>query len=96
MRHAIRFAAAAAVLAAIALIGHSARAFTIENQSPFDANGNARFADPDDEVQNFGRGGMLFGQSGPSVQFGAGIFDGGPGGANWVRPFGPRSFGAGN
>ena len=43
-------------------------------------------------VQNFGRGGSLFGQGGPSVQFGApGPFDRAPGGGNWFsQPFGPR------
>jgi hypothetical protein len=37
----------------ISLMGHSARAFTVDNQSATDAYGNARFADPDEEVQNF-------------------------------------------
>ena len=40
--------------------------------------------DPDEQVQNFGRGGSLFGQGGPSVQFGGpGSFDRAPGGGNW-------------
>jgi hypothetical protein len=96
MRYAFRFAVAAAVFGTISLVGHSARAFTIDNQSAIDANGNARFVDPDEEIQNFGRGGFLFGQCGPSVQFGAPApIEGAQGGANSVpQPLGPRAFGA--
>ena len=88
----IRLAAVAVVFANILLIGHTAQAFTIDTQSASDADGNARFADPDEQVQNFGHGGSLFGQRGPSVQFGApGSFD-----RNWLpQPLGPRSFGSG-
>ena len=50
--------------AALALIVPSARAFTMEN---LNANPDARFADPDNQVKN---GVMPFGQNGPSVQFG--------------------------
>jgi hypothetical protein len=96
MRCAFQFAIAAAVFGMISLIGHPVRAFTIDNQSPTDAYGNARFADPDEEVQNFGRGGFMFGQSGPSVQFGMPApFVGTQGGTNWApQPLGPGTFGA--
>ena len=88
----IGLAAAATAFATIPLTAHTARAFTIDTESATDAYGNARFADPDEQVQNFGRGGSLFGQGGPSVQFGAPRpFDRAPGGANWFsQPFGPR------
>jgi hypothetical protein len=76
-----------AAAAAVSLIGGSpARAFTFENQSG-SADGRSRFADPDDQVKNFGQGAQPFGQNGPIVQFGAQ-----PGGA--VSPFG-HSPGAG-
>ena len=89
---AFRLAAVAAAFANILLIGHAARAFTIDTQSASDADGNARFADPDEQVQNFGRGGSLFGQRGPSVQFGAPrSLD-----RNWLpQPLAPRPFGSG-
>jgi hypothetical protein len=81
----VRFAAVALAFAAVPLPGHGAQAFTINTESATNADGTARFADPDEEVNNFGRNGFsLFGQSGPSVQFGA------PGGQG---AFGPRSFG---
>jgi hypothetical protein len=88
----IGLAAAAIVFVATQLTSHAARAFTINTESAADAYGNSRFADPDEQVQNFGRGGSLFGQGGPSVQFGApGPFDRAPGGGNWFsQPFGPR------
>jgi hypothetical protein len=86
----IRLAAVALVFAAVPLTGHSARAFTINNESATNADGTARFADPDEEVNNFGRNGFLFGQSGPSLQFGV------QGGANWQEPLGSRSFGGRN
>ena len=88
----IGVAAVAAVFGTIALTGHAARAFTINTESATDAYGNARFADPDEQVQNFGRGGSLFGQGGPSVQFGGpGSFNRAPGGGNWFsQPFGAR------
>ena len=53
----IGVAAVAAVFGTIALTGHAARAFTINTESATDAYGNARFADRDEQVQNFGRGG---------------------------------------
>ena len=88
----IGLAAVAAVFGTIVLTGHAARAFTINTESATDAYGNARFADPDEQVQNFGRGGSLFGQGGPSVQFGGpGSFNRAPGGGNWFsQPFGAR------
>jgi hypothetical protein len=87
----IRLAAVALVFATVPLAGHGARAFTINTESATNADGTARYADPDDEVNNFGRNGFQFGQSGgPSVQFGV------QGGANWQEPFGPRSFGGRN
>ncbi len=96
------FAAALAV-AAVALTNPSARAFTMENLSA-NPDGNSRFADPDDQVKNFGQSAQPFGENGPSVQFGAGQgpvggFGGIPfgfqGGANPAPPdpYGPRSLG---
>ena len=35
-------------------------------------DGNSRFADPDDQVKNFGQSAQPFGENGPTVQFGAG------------------------
>ena len=35
-------------------------------------DGNSRFADPDDQVKNFGQSAQPFGGNGPTVQFGAG------------------------
>ncbi len=88
-------AAVALTFAGIALMGNGARAFTINNESATNADGTARFADPDDEVNNFGRSGFLFGQGGPSVQFGPP--GAAQGGANWpLAPLGPRSFSGGH
>jgi len=96
------FAAALAV-ATVALTNPSARAFTMESLSA-NPDGNSRFADPDDQVKNFGQSAQPFGENGPSVQFGAGQgavggFGGIPfgfqGGANPAPPdpYGPRSLG---
>ena len=47
----------------------SARAFTMENLS---TGGNTtRFAEPDGQTNNIGRGAQPFGPGGPMVQFGA-------------------------
>jgi hypothetical protein len=88
----IGLAAVAIAFVAIPLTTRTAQAFTTNTESATDAYGNARFADPDEQVQNFGRGGSLFGQGSPPVQFGGpGPFDRAPGGANWFsQPFGPR------
>jgi hypothetical protein len=64
----LHLAAAILALAAIALAGPSARAFTMENLSA-SSDGNSRYADPDGQVKN---GSTPFGQNGPMVQFGAG------------------------
>jgi hypothetical protein len=66
----LHFAALALAIAAISLAAPAARAFTQEN---FNASvgGNSRFADPDDQVKNFGQGAQPFGPGGPTVQFGA-------------------------
>ncbi len=96
------FAAAVAIVA-VALTSPSARAFTMENLSA-NPDGNSTFADPDDQVKNFGQSAQPFGENGPSVQFGAGQgpfggFLGGPfgfqGGAGPAPPdpYGPRSLG---
>lgn len=77
------FAVALAV-AAVALTNPSARAFTMENLSA-NPDGNSRFADPDDQVKNFGQSAQPFGENGPSVQFGAGQ---GPVGGFRGVPFG--------
>ena len=64
----LHLAAAILALGAIALLGPSARAFTMENLSG-NSDGNSRYADPDGQVKN---GMTPFGQNGPMVQFGAG------------------------
>jgi hypothetical protein len=69
--------AAAVALAAVALGAAPARAFTTETING-DANGSARFSDPN------GGGTQLFGPGGPTLHFGAG-----PG--QTVTPFSPYS-----
>ena len=64
------FAAALAIVV-VALTSPSARAFTMENLSA-NPDSNSRFADPDDQVKNFGQSAQPFGENGPTVQFGAG------------------------
>jgi hypothetical protein len=100
----LRFAAAVVAMATIPLVA-PARAFTIENQGATNPDGSARFADPDDQVRNFGNGAQPFGPSGPTLQFGAQQggpffspfrpFSGYQGGANAIPPdpYGPRSLG---
>jgi hypothetical protein len=66
----LHFAAMALAIAAVALSGPSARAFTQENLNATNADGSSRFADPDDQVKNFGQGAHLFGENGPTLQFG--------------------------
>jgi len=67
----LRFATLALfAAAAVSLTTVSAQAFSQENLNISGA-GNSRFADPDDQVRNFGRGAQPFGSSGPVVQFGA-------------------------
>lgn len=70
LRLTLHLAAAAVAIAAVALGGPPARAFTQENLSGTNADGSSRFADPDDQVKNFGGGAQPFGQNGPVVQFG--------------------------
>jgi hypothetical protein len=95
--------AAALAIAVVALTSPSARAFTMENLSA-NPDGNSRFADPDDQVKNFGQSAQPFGENGPTVQFGAG--QGYVGGLRGVpfgfqggdsvtppNPYGPRSLG---
>ena len=69
--------AAALGIAAIALHDPAAHAFTQENLT-ISGDGTSRFADPDDQVKNFGQGAHPFGQNGPVVQFGAGSNSAGP------------------
>ncbi len=57
-------------VAAVSLTAASAQAFTQENLSTGGV-GNSAFADPDDQVKNFGHGAQPFGPNGPVVQFGA-------------------------
>lgn len=95
--------AAALAIAVVALTSPSARAFTMENLSA-NPDGNSRFADPDDQVKNFGQSAQPFGENGPTVQFGAGQgyvgglrgvpfgFQGGDN-ATPPDPYGPRSLG---
>jgi hypothetical protein len=67
----LRYAAFALfAMAAVSLTAASARAFTQENLST-GRIGNSRFADPDNQPNNFGRGAQPFGPNGPVVQFGA-------------------------
>jgi hypothetical protein len=66
-----RFAAAALAIAAVSLTAPGAQAFTQENLNA-NGSGNSRFADPDDQVKNFGQGSQPFGPNGPTLQFGAG------------------------
>jgi hypothetical protein len=66
----LRLAAAALAVAVILLTAPSVWAFTMENLSG-SSDGNSRFADPDDQVKNFGQGAQPFGQNGPIVRFGA-------------------------
>jgi hypothetical protein len=81
---AVAFGAAISVVAVLSLAGPSAHAFTMETLS---TGGNStRFADPDDRSKNFGQGSHPFGQTGPTVQFGAGQ-------SSTYRPFGPRGYG---
>ena len=65
----LHVAAVAVAVATISLAGTPARAFSLETVSP-SANGS-NFADPDDQVKNFGRGYQFGGAGGPVVQFGA-------------------------
>jgi hypothetical protein len=65
----LHFAAVALAIAAISLTAPTARAFTQENLNA-SPDGNSRFADPDDQVKNFGQGSRPFGPGGPSLQFG--------------------------
>ena len=95
-------AAFALAIAAFPLAGSTAQAFTFQTVGP-NGNGGQQFADPDDQVKNFGSGGTQpFGPGGPTVHFGgqSGPF-GSPfnpfqgGGANDIPPdpYGPRSLG---
>jgi hypothetical protein len=98
LRH-LRFAVATVVFAAVALVGPAAFAFSMDSQGSSSSGGNARFADPDDQIQNlFGGGEPQSGQSGSSVQFGVqrpgDPVQGGPG--ELFQPSGPRPFGNGN
>lgn len=68
LRLTLYFAAALAI-AAVTLSGPAARAFTQENLN-VSGDGSSRFADPDDQVKNFGQGATPFGGNGPVVQFG--------------------------
>ena len=90
------FTAFAAALVLVFLAAPAARAFTFDSQSGTNFDGTPKFADPDEAVQNFGRGGALPGQSGPTFQFGA-ERSGRP--SDWtnpaMRPLGPWSFGNG-
>lgn len=81
----LHFAAVALAMATFSLAGSSARAFTFEDQSATNADGS-KFADPDDQVKNFGNG-LQLGQGGPLMQFGAGPTSrfGGPG-AGFASP----------
>ena len=94
----VRFAAVALVFATVLLTGPPARAFSINSGSGTNSDSSAKFGDPDDQIQNFGRGESPSGQSGPTVQFGvqrpSNPFQGSAGGV--LQPLGPRSLGSGN
>jgi hypothetical protein len=65
----LHFAAALLAMALFSLTGLSARAFTTENLNG-SPDGNARYADPDDAVKNFGqRSGFSFQAGSPSFPF---------------------------
>jgi len=64
-------------MAVLSLTGSPAHAFTMENLSS--GGSNARFADPDERVKNFGQDSQPFGPNGPIVRFG--------GGTSPYRPF---------
>jgi len=85
----LHLATAALAIAAVALSAVSARAFTQENLNATNADGTSRFADPDDQVKNFGGGSQPFGQNGPIVQFGAQS-------STMMGPFGPWGNGFNN
>ena len=57
-------------VAAVSVTAVSARAFSQE-RSGAGGGENSTFADPDDQVNNFGQGAHPFGSDGPTVQFGA-------------------------
>lgn len=80
----LHFAALVLAIATLSLSGPSARAFTQENLNATNPDGSSKFADPDDRVKNY----QPFGQSGPTVQFGASAVPGpGP-----YAPFSPYGF----
>jgi len=94
----LRFAAAAVAIAAVAMTGSSARAFTFQSLDG-SSTGGARFADPDDTTKDSGHGagGPPAGFSaGPSPMIGPGGrmnpmgFSSGP---RPPDPYGPRSLG---
>jgi hypothetical protein len=64
------FALALLALATVSLAAASAWAFSQQNLGG-GGDGNSTFADPDERVNNFGKGTHLFGPNGPTVQFGA-------------------------
>jgi hypothetical protein len=86
---------AAALVAAVTLAASSARAFTTENLNT-GQNGNSRFADPDDQVKNFGQGSQPFGSNGPTMHFGAGSVYSRPGFAPTPTPPQPYAKPLGN
>jgi hypothetical protein len=65
----LHFAAIVLAIAAVSMTSPAARAFTQENLN-VNGSGGSRFADPDDQVKNFGQGVQPFGSGGPVVQFG--------------------------
>jgi hypothetical protein len=80
----LHVAAVALAIAAVSMSAPVALAFTQENLS---TSGNgSQFADPDDQVKNFGQGHGVapFGQNGPVVQFGV---QQGPGAGSLYSPF---------
>ena len=81
----LHVAAVLLAIAAFSISAPAARAFTQENLS-VGGSGNSRFADPDDEVKNFGQGSgyQPFGAGGPVVQFGTGS-------APSMSPFSPMN-----
>ncbi len=66
----LHVAAVVLAIAAVCMPAAAARAFTQENLNA-SGNGSSTFADPDDQVKNFGgQGAQPFGPGGPVVQFG--------------------------
>ena len=94
MRASAQVAALALAVTVVMFACPRAHAFTLDNQSGNNPDGSAKYVDPDEEVENFGRSDANRSQSG--LQFGFGRPDQSRDRGNPVmRPLGPWSFGNG-